>query len=126
MQMKLNKSTVKLICDIEHIIGSNCWNDNAAYGYGDYIRYPVWAKIAANKTNPYTNTLEKTETWEKFPYINLNNLARSLTTKEVKTLEYRFGANELQVGVAIVEILEYLENRYSIDFAELEKGLKKK
>ena len=40
--MELNKRTAKLICDIENIIGNYCWNDNAAYGEGDYIRYPVW------------------------------------------------------------------------------------
>ena len=38
---------------------------------------------------------------------------------------YRFDANELCIGAAIVDVLEMLEERYGIDFNELEKKYEK-
>ena len=123
--MEVNKRTAKLICDIENIIGNYCWNDNAAYGEGDYIRYPVWANVTEQEINIETNTKEKKETWKKFSQKNLNDAKPLLKPKEVKTLEYHFGANELVIGRAIIDVLEFLEKRYSIDFTEMENNIKK-
>ena len=121
--MKITKKTARIICDIEHIIGNYCWNDNSAYGNGGYIRYPVWV----NRTNKIKNNegkVEETQQWEKIAYINVNDNKHSLSPKDVKTLEYRFGANELVIGRAIIDTLEFLEDRYNIDFSELEKKRK--
>lgn len=115
--MKLTKKTAKLIYDIESIIGNKCYNENAAYGYGDYIRYPVWA---------YTTQQDKTQVWEKFRYNTQRGSYPNIKPSEAKSLVYRFGANELEIGKAIIEVLEFLEERYNIDFVELEKNLKKK
>lgn len=120
-KMKINKKTAKLICDIEYIIGGYCWNDNASYGNGDYIRYPVWANVTNKIKNETTGKFEETQEWEKISYFNVNHRKPALPPKDVKTLEYRFGANELVIGRAIVKTLEYLEERYGLDFAELEK-----
>ena len=44
--MKLTKATTDLVCELEHIIGSQCYNPNSLNGYtweeGLEFRYPVW------------------------------------------------------------------------------------
>ena len=119
--MKLNKKTAKLICDIENIIGNYCWNDNSTYGDGGYIRYPVWANMTKQETNFELNKKVETQKWEKFSYTNLNNANPPLKPKEIETLEYHFGANDLVIGRAIIDVLGLLENRYNLDFSQLEK-----
>lgn len=43
--MRLTKKTLDLICKIEYIVGSNCYNPRSYDGYtgedGCYFRYPV-------------------------------------------------------------------------------------
>ena len=41
---------------------------------------------------------------------------------QIHFMKYKFGSNELFVGRGIINILEYLENRYKIDFDELEQN----
>lgn len=38
----------------------------------------------------------------------------------IKYMKYKFGSNELFVGRELIEILEFLEKRYGLDFNELE------
>ena len=123
--MKITTKTTKLICDIEYIIGGYCYNDNSNYGEGGYIRYPVWTCFDSKREDEKTGKIEKTEKWEKVSFFNLKRIKPVLSAKEVKSLEYRFGANELVIGRAIIDVLEFLEDRYDIDFAELEKNLEK-
>ncbi len=44
--MKLTKATTDLICELEKIIGNQCYNPNSLNGYtweeGLEFRYPVW------------------------------------------------------------------------------------
>lgn len=115
--MKLTKNTANLIYNIESIIGNKCYNGQSDYGYGDYIRYPVWA---------YTTQQNKTQVWEKFRYNTQRGSYPNIKPNEAKSLEYRFGKNELEIGKAIIEVLEFLEERYNIDFAELEKNRENK
>ena len=114
--LKLTKDIANLIYNIESLIGNKCYNAKSGYGYGDYIRYPVWA---------YT-TQDKEKVWEKFRYNTQHGTYPNIKPSEAKSLEYRFGANELEIGKAIIEVLEFLEKRYNLDFEELEKNLKKK
>lgn len=46
--------------------------------------------------------------------------------KDVSSLKYKIGSTELYIGAGIIDILDFLEERYNIDFVELEKNLKKK
>ena len=123
--MKLTKKTINLICDIESIIGNYCWNPNSAYGEGDYIRYPVWANVTKKEVNIETNKKEKIKIWRKLSDKNLNKIKPTLKPEEIETLEYHFGANELVIGRAIIDILEFIEDRYNVDFVELENTLNK-
>lgn len=36
-------------------------------------------------------------------------------------MRYDFGENQLYIGYALEEVLDYLETRYHLDFTELEK-----
>ena len=44
--MKVTKSIIKVICDLEHIIGEQCYNPNSYDGWtgesGCSFRYPVY------------------------------------------------------------------------------------
>jgi hypothetical protein len=46
--MNINKQLVELICELEYIVGQECFNPNSYNGYtgeeGKDFRYPVWAK----------------------------------------------------------------------------------
>lgn len=104
--MKLTKKTLNLICNLEHIVGSNCYNSRSHDGYtgedGCYYRYPVYYEDDQYLRKTKTTILE-------------------LKKEYVSTVCYKFGANELQIGTAIVEMLNYLETQYGLNFDELVK-----
>jgi hypothetical protein len=62
----------------------------------------------------------------KFKYNTQHGTYPNIKPSEAKSLVYHFGKNELEIGKAIIEVLEFLEERYNIDFAELEKNRKNK
>ena len=105
--MKLTKATTELICELERIIGSQCYNPNSLNGYtleeGLEFWYPVWYE---NKEG------DDTKTSYKIRYIDKSKIG---------TIRYKFGSNHLYIGEAIVNALEYLERQYGLDFNELTK-----
>ena len=107
--MKLTREIANLIYDMEYIIGNRCENPNSYNGYtGEYgkeFRYPVHIYRSLNDKNPV-----------KFWYK-----VRDIEDPEmVETMKYKFGSNHLWIGTALEEILDMLEERYSIDFNKLE------
>lgn len=111
--MKINKKIVSLLSELEYKIGSECYNPNSYNGYtgeeGCEFRYPVWT--AKKKENG------EYEEHKHYGYIS------ELQPKEVETIKYKFGSNHLYIGLGLIKVLEYLEERYSLDFNELEKNL---
>ena len=112
--MKITKRTADLICVLERIIGSECYNPNAYDGwsdiYGCSYRYPVYYN-----TDETDNSEEKTR-WQ----------VQVKKPKYVESLKYKFGSNHLFIGRGLINVLEYLEDRYNIDFAEMEKNIRSK
>ena len=109
--MKLTKATTELICELEYIIGSQCYNPNSVNGYtmeeGRKFRYPV----------SYENEEGKdTKTRHKISDID---------SSKINTIRYKFGSNNLNIGIAIKKVLETLENEYGLDINELIKSKKK-
>ena len=107
-QWKINKNITLLISELEYIIGNQFYNPRSYNGYtgeeGAEFRYPI---------NVYRdNKLSKT--WSK---------VTNLTANEIDTLRYQFGANHLYIGRGLVKVLEYIEERYGINFNELEEKL---
>ena len=100
--MKLTKATTELICELEQIIGNQCYNPNSLNGYtleeGLEFRYPVWYE---NKEGDDTKTSYK---------------IREIDKSKIGTSRYKFGSNHLYIGEAIVNALEHLERKYGLDF----------
>lgn len=44
-----------------------------------------------------------------------------ITLDSVKYMKYRFGSNELFIGLGLINVLEYLEDRYDLNFNDLEQ-----
>ena len=117
--MKLTKKMYKVMADLECLIGSECYNPNSYDGWNDIdgcdFRYPI-------------NVPDKDGEYEKIRtniYDSLLIDNKNLTADSFLYMKYKFGSNELYIGQGIKSVLEYLENRYELDFNELEKNRKK-
>lgn len=110
--MELNKDTAKLICELEYLIGDSCYNPNSYNGWtgeeGCSFRYPVHVRKDEN------STMTKVSGSIMY-YFN------SYTPEMVRTMKYKFGSNHLFIGLALKKVLEFLEQRYGLNFAELER-----
>ena len=108
--MKLNKTITHLICDLETIIGLQTYNPNSYNGWtgeeGCEYKYPI--SYCENKKALKEERLTKGYT------------ISDITPDCVKTMKYVFGSNHLYIGDGIVKMLEFLEDKYDIDFNELE------
>lgn len=111
--MKLNKGIANLICEMEYLVGKQCYNPNSYDGYtgeeGCSFRYPVY--ILQNKESGLF-----TKTKLRIEYA---------APDSIQTMKYKFGSNHLFIGDGLVSILDMLENRYGINFNELEKNREK-
>ncbi len=110
--MKLTKKTIELICELERIIGNECYNPNSHDGYtmedGCEFRYPV----------TYTGfNGEETRT-----RLYIQNMDK----ERINTIRYKFGSNHLYIGIGIINALEHLETKYGISIDELVKTKAKK
>ena len=119
--MELNKSTCKLIAELEYIIGSECHNPNAYDGWtgieGCNYRYPVNIPDSDGKYIKVRNKITDTA------FFSIDDIKPTT----IQYMKYKFGTNELMIGQGIIKILEFLEARYGIQFNDLEdtKGQKK-
>lgn len=108
--MKLKKATIDLICELERIIGDECYNPNSFDGWtleeGRSFRYPVSYEDKDGKGH---KTRYRVENMDK---------------DHVNSIRYVFGSNNLFIGSAIVKVLERLEQKYDLDFDELVKKSK--
>ncbi len=111
--MKLTRRMTRLICELEYLIGSECYNPNS-YDYweeGQYFRYPL-----------HITGMKKGER-EKYEYKVRGNAAeifRTITPEAIDDMNYQFGSNQLFIGRGLISVLEALEKRYDLDFFELE------
>ena len=116
--MKVTREVYKIIADLEYIIGSECYNPNSYDGWngieGCAFRYPIniqniegnYVKIKGNINDSYL--------------LNIDDVSE----KALICMKYKFGTNQLYIGRGILNVLNYLEDRYSISFNELEKNIK--
>lgn len=108
--MKLNKKSIALICELEKIIGDECYNPNSYDGWADRqgcaFRYPV--------------TFDDENGNERKSWFQIQDLSKD----NLNSVHYKFGSNHLYIGSAIYNILQRLEQKYGISFDELMKGKK--
>ncbi len=111
--MKVTDQLIPLISDIEEKIGSSCYNGESYNGWtGDYgcdFRYPIVYEI---KDGDNYQRQKTKQTISSIGNINAENIL---------TVCYKFGANELSIGKAVIDILNMLEARFDIDIETLEK-----
>ncbi|KIR02534.1 hypothetical protein P261_01349 [Lachnospiraceae bacterium TWA4] len=112
--MYLNKNTVKLICELEYLVGKQCYNPKSYDGWkkkeGCSFRYPITFYEKSTDKNP-----------RKIGW-NITECSDDFSPKLVETMKYQFGSNHLFIGKGLTDVLEFLENRYGINFEELEEG----
>lgn len=113
--MKLDEKMCALIADLEFIIGSECYNPNSYDGWNDIegcdFRYQINVpKGDGNYTKIRMNINQS-------PLIG----KKDITPDAISYMKYKFGSNELYIGQGIIKLLKNLEERYNIDFNELEK-----
>lgn len=108
--MEKTQNIADLIAKLEYLIADSCYNPNSYDGYtgeeGCAFRYPVWV---------YQN-----EKFNKY-YGNI----KDLTPEQISTIKYKFGSNHLFIGDGLMNVLDYLEKRYDINFDAMEKKIKK-
>lgn len=116
--MKLTRSMIDLVCDLEYLVGDECYNPNSYDGWtgdeGCSFRYPVYFR--ADKDS---DELTKTR-------MNIREKCPTIPKESIGTVKYKFGSNHLFIGNGIVNILNELEKRYNLNFNELEKNRHKK
>ena len=115
--MKNTQNIASLIAKLEYEVGRECYNPNSYDGWtgdeGCEFRYPVY--IRAGDSDEELTKIRG----------NVADRIPNITPKSVSTMKYKFGANHLFIGLGIKSILEELENRYGLNFNELEKQKKK-
>jgi hypothetical protein len=103
--MAISKKRVALLCELERIVGSECynsktqnWGPNGRFeGEGRFFRYPMtFTDQAGKKIKP------------KRPYDDL-----SAETK--MSGRYTFGTNELGIMRALDKVVSYLEENHSLN-----------
>ena len=124
--MELTKETAKLVCNLEFLIGECCENNNSynAYTdeYGCVFRYPVWVLctdiVEENGFKKEVDNSFKTS-------LNLADLFNVVSIDDVRNIFYKFGSNELNIGIGLISVLEFLEKRYGLNFNELENQVQR-
>ena len=115
--MKLTQELTDLICELEYMIGDQCYNPNSYDGYtgdeGCSYRYPV-----------YTYTDKSTDELVKIRgHVNSRSwdFYGTVTPDLVRGMRYKFGSNHLYIGEALYRVLEMLQTRYGLNFTALEE-----
>lgn len=108
--MKRTKKTIQLICELERIIGDECYNPNSynswTQEYGSEFRYPVHYSDKNDEERITRGTIQ--------PDSNV----------DIDSMNYHFGSNRLYIGMAIENVLNHLEDKFGLDFNELVKKRK--
>ncbi len=113
--MKLNNKMSSVIADLEQLIGSECYNPNSYDGWNDVdgceFRYPISIRKKSGEFVKIRGNINTSA------LINKDDI----TLDSVKYMKYRFGSNELFIGLGLINVLEYLEDRYDLNFNDLEQ-----
>lgn len=96
--MEITEQTITLIEELEYIV-ANCYHNKQKRG-GFYFRYP--------------------RRFEMDGKVYESKAKGNITERMLKTLRYETGANHLYIGKALIKLLEFLEDRYDLDFDDLE------
>lgn len=117
--MELNNEMCKVVADLEYCLGKECYNGSSYDGYtgtqGCSFRYPVNLKDSEGNDVKIRTDIN---------YI-MGIRGEEVDNRDIINMKYKFGANSLLVGRGLLNVLDYLEDRYNLDFNELENRLEK-
>lgn len=117
--MKLSQETKNLLLELEYEIGSETYNPNSYNGWtgdeGCAFKYPVSIYCGDD------NTMLKVKSLGGY-YDILFSDSYDISIEQLKDMRYKFGSNELYIGRGILNLLTFLEDRYNLDFDELERN----
>jgi len=112
--MQVDKKVAHLIAELEYLIGSECYNPNSYDGWNDVegcdYRYPVNIRKSSGEFAKIRKNINDTALLDP----------KDITPEAIKYMKYKFGSNELFIGLGLIKVLEYLEQRYGLDFNALE------
>jgi hypothetical protein len=102
--MKMSKTRMRLLLELENIIGRECynaniqnWGPNGAFeGEGRDFRYPI------TFVDPDGNKIKR------------KNVDTSVPAQVAVTGHYAFGANQLQIICALDKVVSYLEQNHHL------------
>ena len=121
--MKITNEIAELICNLEFLIGSECYNPNSYDGWtgdeGRDFRYPVYIYPNEDADDPIKikGNVASSPTYKSYD--------GKLNEDNIRSMKYKFGSNHLFIGTGLINVLNYLEEKYDIDFNELEKKQRK-
>ena len=121
--MNMDLDMCELVCELEYLIGKECYNPHSYDGWNDIegcgFRYPV--RIMLNIGGHMVEQSLRCNLNERNGFINPE---QDFNHKVINNLKYKFGANEMYIGLGVQNILKFLEERYNLDFNQLEKDYK--
>ena len=120
--MELNQNMCEMFADLEYCIGSNCTNVHT-YNFdldisGIDYRYPISLPVIGYNSEYELKVITRRSINDNSPYDPFGHSERN--PKSLKYMRYRFGSNELYIGLGLKKVLDYLEKRYDLDFNALE------
>ena len=102
--MKIDKDILCLISELEYIIGWECYNPNSHDGWNDTdgceFRYPVHA---IDRDDDEYKVRGKVH--------NALKITKAGSKKTIHSMKYKFGSNELYIGLGLEKALAF-----SLDF----------
>lgn len=105
-----------LIINMEQRVGGECYNSNIQ-NYGSWGSWEGEGREFKYPFHYYNKNKEK---------IKGRHINSDMSSEEITSVYYAFGANQLHIGRAIINLIDYIEKRYDIDFIELEKEIQNK
>lgn len=109
--MEIDENIARLIADLEFQIGKECYNS---------MIYNSWIEENPSAFRYPVNV--ETEDIRRKIGGRISETYGLLNKEEVYSLTYKFGTNRMYIGRGVINILNELEERYGLDFNELEKA----
>ena len=102
--MRKNKVTANIICELEY-----------------NFRYRIRDKFQKYQ-NPKQPESHGVPVYKGYnPYDKKYDCIKDIPFKTVRKMHYKFDDIDIHIGDALTDILEWLENRYNLDFYQLEQ-----
>jgi len=119
--MILNEKMAKVIGELEACVGEHCYNGNSYDGWrqieGCGFRYPV--KVPVRKKDGETEFVKVRLNLRKTYLLD----EEDITPNAIENMHYCFGSNKMYIGKGILVLMKALEQRYGLDFNQLEDNL---